>query len=415
MRKVRKCYYEGRALPVVRTPTFRGSENLVPDQPLIPGPWVDDTEPEEASTASPQAVPPPQSAPPPPVFPQAQQQQRHPEPPPAPLTRAERRAPTRTEQMLERFNAGDEAMVRPEKGFRRLVYDLTNGRINPGLSKDALLRQSLIRTLTAPLPAGRVFHVGCFTQKGGLGKTTTATALGATMGTYRNDKVLGLDVNPDGGSMALRVPLTSDRWVLDLRDELLRRDLSPMEFDSFVNHNPRTRFDAIVLPPGEKPASPLTADDYRLISSALYEKYPYRIVFVDCGTDLTSSVMDGVIPRLDLLVTVTSTIRDEATVTMGGLDALAKDGYADLVSNSVTMMIHKQLDDPDVQEQRKIDQDTREIRSEFREATRAVVDVPYDSVLRRGKIIDLNEIGEEAQVAYLRGAAEITTALSELG
>lgn len=316
--------------------------------------------------------------------------------------------------MLERLDANDLGTTRPEKGFRRVVYDLTGGRVNPGLSKGARLRQSLVRTLAAPLPSGRVFHVACFSQKGGVGKTATTAGLGATMATYRSDKVLGLDVNPDGGSLALRVPQTAEYTTIDLRDELRSRDLTPMEFDSFVNHNPKNGFDAIVMPPGEKPAHPLTADDYRMIANALHEKYPYKLVFTDCGTDLTSPVMDGMIPQIDLLVTVTSTIRDEAAVTQGGLEALARDGYEDLVANSVTMMVHKQLDDPNVLEQRKIDSDTREIRSWFRESTRALVDVPYDSVLRRGEIIDLTTISDEAQIAYLRGAAEVTTALNEL-
>lgn len=369
----------------------------MPDQPSFPDPWVD----EGAKPATP-----------------APEKKKERAIPPARESAAEqypeRRAPTRTSQMLQSVSADDGDLIRPDKGFRRMVYNFTNGRVNPGLSKDARLRQSLARQITVPLPSTRVFHVGVLTQKGGLGKTTNTTALGATIATERNDKILGLDVNPDGGSLALRNPITSEYTILDLRDELTRRDLSPMEFDSFVNHNPKTRFDTIVMPPGQKPDHPLTSDDYRMISDVLYKKYPYRIVFVDCGTDLTSSVMDGVLPRLDLLVTITTNVRDEAVVTMGGLDALANDGYESLVANSVTLMIHKQLADPDVQEQRKIDRDIREFRSGFRKTTRTVVDIPYDSAIRRGGIIDLETINSETQLAYLRGAAEVTTALSEL-
>ncbi|MDN5653911.1 MAG: AAA family ATPase [Kocuria sp.] len=374
------------------------------DQPSIPGPWVDVQEEEKKTSTAAQAQPeqPEGSA-------HAPRERRR------ETRRSAPRDTSRTSQMLESISESDGDLVRPEKGVRRFVYDMTNGRVNPGLSKEARLRRSLVRTLSEPLPTGRVFHVGCLSQKGGVGKTTNATALGATTATYRNDKILGLDVNPDGGSMALRVPQTSDYTILDLRDELRRRDLSPMEFDSFVNQNPKTRFDAIVMPPGQKPDNPLTADDYRMVAEVLQEKYPYRIVFVDCGTDLTSSVMDGVLPRLDLLVTITTNVRDEAAVTMGGLDALADDGYEDLVANSVTMMVHKQLDDPDVQEQRKVDRDIREIRTWFRETTRSLIDVPYDSAIRRGGVIDLSTISKDTELAYLRGAAEITTALDELG
>lgn len=381
------------------------------DQSSIPDPW-EDVELEESTASAPiqgqpsAFLPPPRennSAAPP-----------RPAQPPRAVPTA-RKSPTRTAQMLEKISESDNDFVRPEKGLRRFVYDVTKGRVNPGLSKDARLRRAFIRTLTEPLPVGRVFYVGCYAQKGGVGKTSNATGLGAMVATYRNDKILGLDVNPDGGSMALRTPQTSEYTILDLRDELVRRELTPMEFDSFVNHNPKTRFDAIVMPPGQKPDRPLSADDYRMLADVLYEKYPYRIVFVDCGTDLTSSVMDGVLPRLDLLVTVTTNVRDEAVVTMGGLDALADDGYEDLVANSVTMMTHKQLDDPDVQQQRKIEGDVREIRSWFRETTRSVIEVPYDSEIRRGGVIDLEKISPATQLAYLRGAAEVTTALNELG
>lgn len=394
---------------------YRGSENLVPDKPSIPDPWVD-VEPDETASApqrqsaqSGSLLPPPQEVRQERSKPEtqehtAQQESRLP---------SARREPSPTDQMLARMSSNDD-YERPEKGFRRFVYNITKGRVNPGLSKESQLRKSHIDTLTTPLPSGKIFFCGYWSQKGGIGKTTSATAIGATMATYRTDKILGLDVNPDGGSMALRIPKTSDYTILDLRDELRRRDLSPMEFDTFVNHNPETRFDAIVMPPGEKPSQPLMADDFQMIADALFRKYPYRIVFVDCGTDLTSPVMDAVIPQLDLLVTVTTDVRDEAVVTNGGLHALAKDGYSDLVKNSVTMMVHKQLADPDVQEQRKIDRDVRETRAWFRESTRTVVDVPYDSSIRRGGIIDLNTISRETEMAYLRGAAEITTALKEL-
>src|SRR5699024_1898632 len=138
------------------------------EQSSLPDPWVD-VAPDEAP------------------FPSPQPQEREETPLPPPKTHSRRalrgpaptvrRDPTRTEQMLERINTTDGRGERPEKGLRRFVYSLTNGRVNPGLSKDEQVRHSLIRTLTAPLPSGRVYYIGCFTQKGGLGKTTTATAL----------------------------------------------------------------------------------------------------------------------------------------------------------------------------------------------------------------------------------------------
>lgn len=321
---------------------------------------------------------------------------------------------SRTGGLMSRLDTNAPTFDRPDSGMRRFIYDLTGGRWNLGLSPEGKARKNLIQTISEPLPGQRVYHVGVFSQKGGVAKTSTSAGVGATLGMYRTDKVLGLDVNPDGGSLGIRVPATTPATILDLRDQLARRDLTPMEFDTFVNHNPKTRFDTILLTPGVKPEVPLTAADYEMISAALQEKYPYRIVLIDCGTNLTSPVMDGIIPRLDLLVNATTTLRDEASVTLGGLDALDRDGYGDLVANSISIVTNKLPRVSDVQEQRDIDRVAHEVRSWFGESTRTVVNVPYDAHIGRGEVIDMERLRPETSMAFLQAAAEIVTALSEL-
>ena len=48
-------------------------------------------------------------------------------------------------------------------------------------------------------------------RKGGAGKTTTALMLGHTFASWRGDRVVALDANPDAGSLAHRVAVRRPR------------------------------------------------------------------------------------------------------------------------------------------------------------------------------------------------------------
>ncbi|MEK8172751.1 AAA family ATPase [Streptomyces sp. M19] len=49
------------------------------------------------------------------------------------------------------------------------------------------------------------YRIAVISLKGGVGKTTTTTALGATLATERQDKVIAIDANPDAGTLGRRV------------------------------------------------------------------------------------------------------------------------------------------------------------------------------------------------------------------
>ncbi len=58
----------------------------------------------------------------------------------------------------------------------------------------------LIRT-----PVLSCYRIAVISLKGGVGKTTTTTALGSTLATERQDKILAIDANPDAGTLGRRV------------------------------------------------------------------------------------------------------------------------------------------------------------------------------------------------------------------
>ena len=261
---------------------------------------------------------------------------------------------------------------------------------------------------------GRVIAVA--NQKGGVGKTTTATRVGVTLARNRTDRILALDVNPDGGSLAVRVPRTTEPHIdiLRLRDALRSGYLSPADFDTYVNHAPH-RLDSIVMPPGKKPKKPLTGNDYLMIAEALQERYSYKFIVTDCGTNLSDSVMDGVLRMADQLVVVTPTTVDEATVTAGGLEALIDEGYGHLVKNAVTAIVEKSPKDPNVDVQKRINESSQTIRDHFERLTRKVVSIPYDSRIFLGDVFDPGAISQESQIAELELTKEIVLGLAASG
>lgn len=305
-----------------------------------------------------------------------------------------------TSDLLKSIQDSHTRKARPEGGWRRLVYDITNGRYNPGPSEEEVYEAQLIKDIQTPIR--EVKHVAVWAQKGGVGKTTTTAALGITTAQHRTDKILALDVNPDGGSLAIRVPSTTRYNILDLRDALRSGYVAPNDFDRYVNHAAH-RLDSIVMPPGEKVHKDqiLTGDDYKMIAEVLEKRYPYKIIFTDCGTNLTDSVMDGVIPRADQLIVVTTTVMDEATVTAGGLEALAASGYADLVSNAITVVVNKAPRDPNAEVQREIEATASTIREHFQKITSELISVPYDPRIRIGGIFDPAQVSKEFNTARL--------------
>jgi len=62
--------------------------------------------------------------------------------------------------------------------------------------------------------------VAVISLKGGVGKTTTVSGLGATLASIRGDRVVAVDANPDAGTLGARLRRESARTVRDLVDDL---------------------------------------------------------------------------------------------------------------------------------------------------------------------------------------------------
>src|SRR2546430_12920793 len=79
-------------------------------------------------------------------------------------------------------------------------------------------RRDLINRVRTPVAGGH-HRVAVLSLKGGVGKTTTAVGLGATLATLRGDRVIAVDANPDRGTLSDKVRLETAATIRDLLNE----------------------------------------------------------------------------------------------------------------------------------------------------------------------------------------------------
>src|SRR6185437_14901978 len=133
------------------------------------------------------------------------------EPPPAP--EAEYKRETSASLTSESLLHGKRAA--PGSGWRRSVYRATGGLLRFGESAAEMRRRDLINRVRTPVVGGH-HRVAVLSLKGGVGKTTTAVGLGATLATLRGDRVIAVDANPDRGTLSDKVRLETAATIRDL-------------------------------------------------------------------------------------------------------------------------------------------------------------------------------------------------------
>lgn len=275
----------------------------------------------------------------------------------------------------------DEArpLVLPETFWRRLVYKVTFGRVNPGDNKKVRARRALDARIMADLK-GETKFVPVLTRKGGVGKTTITTLIGMAMSLVREDRVLAIDANPDRGTLAERVEQKSDRTVRDV----VRRAggiNSFTVFSDFISRD-RTRLDVLASDTDPMLSEAFNEGDYNVVAD-IASRY-YSVCLTDCGTGIVHSVMRAILLRANGLVIVSGGSVDEAKLASETLTWLESNGFGDLVKNSVVALNTATYGTQLV----KLD----EIENHFKTRVRAVVRVPYDPLLAAGASVQFDNL-----------------------
>lgn len=253
---------------------------------------------------------------------------------------------------------------------------------------ERLRKLDLIRT-----PVMSCYRIAVISLKGGVGKTTTTTALGATLATERQDKILAIDANPDAGTLGRRVRRETGATIRDLVQAIPYLN-SYMDIRRFTSQAP-SGLEIIANDVDPAVSTTFNDEDYRRVIETLGRQYP--IILTDSGTGLLYSAMRGVLDLADQLIIISTPSVDGASSASTTLDWLSAHGYADLVSRSLTVI-------SGVRETSKMIK-IEDIVQHFETRCRGVVVVPFDEHLAAGAEVDLDLMRPKTREAYFNLSA----------
>ncbi len=267
------------------------------------------------------------------------------------------------------------------------------GRFKLGGKKEEAERQRKLELIRTPVLS--CYRIAVISLKGGVGKTTTTTALGSTLATERQDKILAIDANPDAGTLGRRVRRETGATIRDLVQAIPYLN-SYMDIRRFTSQAP-SGLEIIANDVDPAVSTTFNDEDYRRAIDVLGKQYP--VILTDSGTGLLYSAMRGVLDLADQLIIISTPSVDGASSASTTLDWLSAHGYADLVSRSITVI-------SGVRETGKMIK-VEDIVSHFETRCRGVIVVPFDEHLAAGAEVDLDMMRPKVREAYFNLAAMV--------
>ncbi|MGW4454565.1 nucleotide-binding protein, partial [Streptomyces sp. NPDC004599] len=266
-------------------------------------------------------------------------------------------------------------------------------RFKLGGKKEEAERQRKLELIRTPVLS--CYRIAVISLKGGVGKTTTTTALGSTLASERQDKILAIDANPDAGTLGRRVRRETGATIRDLVQAIPYLN-SYMDIRRFTSQAP-SGLEIIANDVDPAVSTTFNDEDYRRAIDVLGRQYP--VILTDSGTGLLYSAMRGVLDLADQLIIISTPSVDGASSASTTLDWLSAHGYADLVSRSITVI-------SGVRETGKMIK-VEDIVSHFETRCRGVIVVPFDEHLAAGAEVDLDMMRPKVREAYFNLAAMV--------
>jgi putative peptide zinc metalloprotease protein len=269
---------------------------------------------------------------------------------------------------------------------------MTAGRLNPGPSSRELRERDLIARVKRPIAGCR--RIAVVSRKGGVGKTTTALMLGHTFASYRGDRVIALDGNPDAGSLGYRVRRETTNTIMSLlahRERIARY----ADIRAYTSQAP-TRLEVVAAADDPRITDALRERDFYTAIDLL--ETHYNLVCMDTGTGVLESAAKGILRLADQIVVVTASSLDSARTASSTLDWLEENGHGHLVADAVAVI-------NSVRPRSQLDLDR--LSEHFAGRCRAVVRVPWDRHLDAGAESSLEQLRTPTCDAYLELAAAV--------
>lgn len=272
-------------------------------------------------------------------------------------------------------------------------------RFRLGGARDEAALQHKLEVIRTPVRG--CYRIAVISLKGGVGKTTVTTALGSTLASERQDRVLAIDANPDAGTLGRRVRRETGATIRDLVQAIptLR---TYHDIRAFTSQAP-SGLEIVANDVDPAISTTFNDEDYRRAIGVLGAQYP--IILTDSGTGLLYSAMRGVLDLADQLIVVATPSVDGASSASTTLDWLNAHGYGDLVQRSLTVV-------SGVREKGRVVK-VEDIVAHFSERCRGVVSVPFDEHLSAGAEVDLDLMRPKVREAYLTLCALVAEGFSQ--
>lgn len=279
-------------------------------------------------------------------------------------------------------------------GWRRVLWQLT--RINVGPSPDELyefaLHDRIRRTSTD------AYQIGVVGLKGGVGRTTVAAALGSVFSAIRRDRILAIDVDPNGGNLvdrtAHRSPATIEHLLADTR--VVRYN----DIRAYTQMND-AGLEVLAAPEYSGARREFSADDWRAVIGIVAPYY--NVILADAGKGLHNPAARAALSTVSSLVIVCSATADGARQAAVTMNWLGHNGFHHLVRRSCVVINHLVPVKPQI--------DVMDLGQQYERLVGPgrVVLVPWDTHVAAGGEIRLDLLGRE----YRRNIAELAAALSD--
>lgn len=292
----------------------------------------------------------------------------------------------RDEQFIRRSSRG------AKQGWRKWLRDLTGGTVDLAPSKAEVDGTATLARVRAPVDGCR--RIAVLSRKGGVGKTSVTLGLGHTFATLRPDRVVALDANPDAGTLGYRIEGASARTLTDLLNDA----------DHITRYSDVRRYTSQAQSRLEVMASDDDPRITRAFGELEYEaavevlERHYNLLFTDTGTDITHSVMQGILAAADQVVVVAAPSLDGARAASKTFDWLEQNGHGYLVRGAVVAV-------NGVRRRQLVD--LQRVAEHFGGRCRAVLPLPWDRHLEAGAELSLDDLQPATRSAYVQLAAAI--------
>lgn len=279
---------------------------------------------------------------------------------------------------------------KPQSGWRAVVRKATFGAVVPGESSSARRRRELVERVRQPIYGD--YNIAVVSVKGGVGKTSTAMCLGATLAQLRSDRIVAIDANPDFGTLGARVASANPASIRDL---IHAPDTDKYaQVRAYTSHTP-SRLEIVGGDQDPTSTHPLSDGEYCAALNIL--RRHYNISLTDCGTGLMQPIAGSILGEANCLVLVTTPALDGVKSAWTTLDWLSAHGYEHLVSTTVVV----------VNNLTRQGLAAETVRDLFAPRCRAVQVIPYDPHIADGSHINLESLQPATAQSYLELAAMI--------